>query len=46
MRGSLSLGRIAGIEIGIHYTWLLAFVLIAWSLCVVAAWCDDIEGTR
>ncbi len=32
MRASLRLGRIAGIEIGIHYTWALAFILIAWSL--------------
>ena len=32
MRSSLRLGRIAGIEIGIHYTWLLAFFLITWSL--------------
>ena len=32
MKGSLRLGRIAGIEIGIHYTWLLAFILITWSL--------------
>jgi len=32
MRGSFRLGRIAGIEIGVHYTWLLAFILIAWSL--------------
>ena len=32
MKGSLRLGRIAGIEIGVHYTWLLAFLLIAWSL--------------
>ncbi len=32
MRSSLKLGRIAGIEIGIHYTWLLAFALVAWSL--------------
>jgi Zn-dependent protease/CBS domain-containing protein len=30
MKGSLRLGRIAGIEIGIHYTWLLAFILFAW----------------
>lgn len=34
MKGSLRLGRIAGIEIGIHYTWLLAFALIAWSLAM------------
>ena len=32
MRGSFRLGRIAGIEIGVHYTWLLAFVVISWSL--------------
>jgi Zn-dependent protease/CBS domain-containing protein len=32
MRSSLQLGQLAGIKIGIHYTWLLAFVLIAWSL--------------
>ncbi len=32
MRPSLRLGRIAGIEIGVHYTWLFAFALIAWSL--------------
>ncbi|MFH1383301.1 MAG: site-2 protease family protein [Chloroflexota bacterium] len=34
MRGSVSLGRIAGIQIGVHYTWLLAFLLIAWSLAL------------
>jgi Zn-dependent protease/CBS domain-containing protein len=32
MRSSLQLGQLAGIKIGIHYTWLFAFVLIAWSL--------------
>jgi len=32
MRGTLRLGRIAGIEIGIHYTWLLAFIIITWSV--------------
>jgi Zn-dependent protease/CBS domain-containing protein len=30
MRGSFKLGRIAGIEIGIHYTWIFAFILFAW----------------
>jgi Zn-dependent protease/CBS domain-containing protein len=30
MKGSLRVGRIAGIEIGIHYSWLLAFILFAW----------------
>jgi Zn-dependent protease/CBS domain-containing protein len=32
MKASLRLGRLAGIDIGIHYTWLFAFGLIAWSL--------------
>jgi Zn-dependent protease len=32
MQGGLRLGTLAGIEIRIHYTWLFAFVLIAWSL--------------
>jgi Zn-dependent protease len=26
------IGRIAGIRIGIHYTWLFALALITWSL--------------
>jgi Zn-dependent protease/CBS domain-containing protein len=30
MRSSLKLGRIAGIEIGIHYSWILAFGLFIW----------------
>jgi Zn-dependent protease/CBS domain-containing protein len=30
MKGSITIGRIAGVEIGLHYTWLLAFFLIAW----------------
>ncbi len=32
MESSFKLGRIHGIEIGIHYTWLFAFALVAWSL--------------
>jgi len=32
LRGSFRLGRIAGIEIGVHYTWLAAFIIISWSL--------------
>ena len=32
MKASLRLGRIAGIEIGVHYSWLFAFALISWSL--------------
>jgi Zn-dependent protease/CBS domain-containing protein len=30
--GSLGIGRIAGIEIRIHFTWLLAFIFITWTL--------------
>jgi Zn-dependent protease/CBS domain-containing protein len=30
MRGSFRIGKIAGIEIGIHYTWIFAFILFAW----------------
>jgi Zn-dependent protease/predicted transcriptional regulator len=29
---SISLGRIAGIKIGINWTWLIVFALITWSL--------------
>ncbi|HLI27252.1 MAG TPA: site-2 protease family protein [Chloroflexota bacterium] len=32
MHSSIQLGRIAGIPVGIHYTWLVAFALVAWSL--------------
>jgi Zn-dependent protease/CBS domain-containing protein len=32
MQGSVRIGRIAGIEIGIHYSWLFAAALVAWSL--------------
>ena len=31
-QASLSLGRIFGIEVRVHATWLLAFVFITWSL--------------
>jgi Zn-dependent protease/CBS domain-containing protein len=34
MKGSLRIARIAGIDIRIHYTWILIFVLITWSLAV------------
>ena len=34
MRSSLKIARIAGIDIGIHYTWVFAYALIAWSLAV------------
>jgi len=32
MKSSLRLFRIAGIDVGIHYTWILIFVLLSWSL--------------
>ena len=32
MEGSFRLGRVAGIEISVHVTWLLAFGLVTWSL--------------
>ncbi len=31
-KGALGLGSIAGIEIQIHFTWILAFIFITWSL--------------
>ncbi len=32
MPGSLRLGKIAGIEISVHVSWLIIFVLLTWSL--------------
>jgi Zn-dependent protease/predicted transcriptional regulator len=32
MTGAWTLGRLLGVPIGVHPTWLIAFVLIAWSL--------------
>ncbi len=34
MKSSWRLFRIAGIDIGVHYTWLFIFVIISWSLAV------------
>ena len=34
MQGSFKLGTLAGVDIRLHYTWLLAFFLIAWSLAL------------
>ena len=32
MQASISLGRLAGVEVGINWSWLLIFILITWSL--------------
>ncbi len=32
MKNSFRLGRIAGIDIGIHYTWIFLLLFISWSL--------------
>ena len=32
MRASIELGRIAGIRIGVNWSWLVVFALIAWTL--------------
>jgi Zn-dependent protease len=34
MNPSIQLGRIAGIRIGVHWSWLIVFALIVWSLAV------------
>src|SRR3972149_9294445 len=34
MRGVLHIGKIEGIEIGVHWTWLIVFGLITWSLAM------------
>ena len=32
MHGSLKIGRVFGISIGLHYTWFIVFGLVVWSL--------------
>jgi len=34
LRSHIRLGRIAGIEIGLHYSWFIIAILITWSLVV------------
>ena len=34
VKGSFSLGKVAGISINIHISWLIIFVLVTWSLAV------------
>src|SRR5579864_9031654 len=36
LRGTWRLGRVAGIEIGIHPSWLIIYVLFAWSAMIAA----------
>ena len=35
MKASFKLFRIAGITIGIHYTWIFAFIFFSWTLAQV-----------
>src|ERR1700682_3302943 len=32
MQGSFKLGRLFGIEVRVHATWILAFVVVSWGL--------------
>lgn len=32
LHSTVTLGRVRGIDLGIHWTWLIVFVLVAWSL--------------
>ena len=34
MKASIRLGSIAGVEVGLHYSWFLVIVLLSWSLSV------------
>lgn len=35
MNASINLGRIAGVRVGIHWSWLVVFALFVWSLATV-----------
>jgi Zn-dependent protease/predicted transcriptional regulator len=35
MQGSIRLARILGVQVGLHYSWFLVFVLVTWSLGAV-----------
>jgi Zn-dependent protease/CBS domain-containing protein len=43
MRGSFRLGRISGIEIGVHYSWILIFALMSTTLAL-ALFPDAVPG--
>jgi hypothetical protein len=34
VRDSITIGRIAGISVGVNWSWLIVFALIAWTLAV------------
>src|SRR2546425_2739139 len=34
MDGGFRVGRVLGIPVGVHHTWIVAFVLVAWSLAI------------
>ncbi len=36
LRGTWKIGRIAGIEVGIHPSWLIIYAMFAWSAMVIA----------
>jgi Zn-dependent protease/CBS domain-containing protein len=36
MHGTLRLGKLAGVEIGVHFSWLILFALVAWSVATGA----------
>jgi Zn-dependent protease len=44
VRGSWRLGRIAGIEIAVHFSWLVIYALFAWSATVLAKIVDPKLG--
>jgi Zn-dependent protease/CBS domain-containing protein len=46
VRGSWRIGQIAGIEIAVHPSWLVIFVIFAISATVLAPLCADILGVR
>jgi Zn-dependent protease/CBS domain-containing protein len=48
MEASFNLGRIRGIAIGVHYTWLIVFGLLAYSLArsVFPSWYSDWSITQ
>lgn len=34
MRGSVHIATIGGIDVGIHYSWVLIFLIVAWTLAI------------